>query len=144
VDAFLSTFTPPFQLATLEAVRLYEEALEEDGILLLNMVSSIDGDTGKFFRAQVATFKRVFPQVHVLPVSDPKRPELWQSLILVASKSQTPLSFSSEDPEFQRYLNHVWTGEIGADMPILTDDYAPVEQLLLDAVASLERRRSRY
>ena len=67
-----------------------------------------------------------------------------KALFSLASKSQTPLSFSSEDPEFQRYLNHAWTGEIGADMPILTDDYAPVEQLLLDAVASLERRRSRY
>jgi len=141
VDAFQSTFTPPFQLSTVEAVRLYANVLSEDGVLLLNMVSSIEGDTGKFFRAQLATYKKVFPQVHVLAVMDKENSHAWQSLLLVASKSDKNLSFTSENPEYQRYLNQIWNAQVTDDMPILTDDYVPVEHLLLDAVASLERER---
>lgn len=141
LDAFNSTFTPPFQLATVEAVRLYADALADDGVLLLNMVSSIEGDSGKFFRAQLETYKRVFPQVHVFPVYFKDDPSAWQSLILVAAKSGKELLFKSDDPEIQRYLDHRWTGPVPRGEVVLTDDFVPVEGLLLGAVAKLERGR---
>ncbi len=78
--------------------------------------------------------KLFFPQVYIFPVSYPNNDQKVQNIILVASKSNTPLSFESQDPELNKYLKHLWRGVITTDIPILTDDYAPVDYYLGKAI----------
>jgi hypothetical protein len=47
--------------------------------------------------------------------------------MLVASKSAKTFDFKTENKELSGLLSHLWTGDIETDMPILTDDFAPVE-----------------
>ena len=58
-------------MTTVEAIRSASNLLTENGVLMTNIYSAIQGDKGKFFRAAYATIKSVFPQVYVFPCPVP-------------------------------------------------------------------------
>lgn len=126
-DAFNSHYSLPYQLTTKEAVQKYFEALNNDGIVIQNVISSMEGKRGRFLRAEYFTYKSVFPQVYLFPVRDPKNGGELQNVILVALKSEKGPTFDDVDPIIDGYLQHLWKKEIETDMPVLTDDYAPVD-----------------
>lgn len=127
VDAFNSGSSVPFHLTTVETMRHMYDALEDDGVILANTISAITGDRGMFLRAQVATLKEVFPQVLIFPIQKSADPAALQNVLLVALKSPDAPPLTSDVPELQDMLAHLWIGELADDMPVLTDDYAPIE-----------------
>jgi len=130
LDAF-NSYSVPYQLTTREAVNRIYESLEKDGVVIVNIISSIGGKKGKFLRAEYLTFKEQFPQVYLFPVQ--KRSDTTeQNIMLVALKSGEKPRFSSSDPAINEMLSHLWRGEIIYDAPILIDDYAPVEQYVAE------------
>lgn len=131
IDAYGASLSIPYQLTTREAVLMISKGLSEDGIVMANIVSAIEGEKGQFLRAEYRTFRSVFPQVYILPVGFPDEPEKVQNLILLAFKSLEPPIFISKELEFSGYLAHLWSKKIDEDLPILTDDFAPVDQYLL-------------
>ena len=134
IDVFKSSASPPFQMTTEEALRSASNLLNENGVLMTNIYSAIQGDKGKFFRAAYATIKSVFPQVYVFPVQYPLYGEESQNIIIVALKSDTPPVFESPDPEMNGYLSHIWKYKIDCDLPVLTDEFAPVEHYLIEVI----------
>lgn len=126
-DAFSSQHSIPYQLTTKEAAQRKHDVLNDGGVVLLNIISSIEGDGGKFLRAEYLTFKSVFSQVYLFPVRKPTSGKEVQNIILVALKSNTPQIFNSVDSELNTYLDHLWKMKIQEDVPILTDDFAPVD-----------------
>jgi len=127
VDAFTSHLSIPYQLTTQEAIQKMYQVLVDDGIVLINIISAIEGEKGQFLRAEYATYKTVFPQVYLIPVKDSNNGLRVQNIILVGLKSDIKPSFTSDDKELNSYLQNLWTNNIELDMPILTDDYAPVD-----------------
>ena len=125
-DAY-SSKTPPFQLFTREAVQRMYDVLNDNGLVILNVGSSIEGNTGKLLRAEYATYKTIFPQVYVFPIRYKDDGSKVQNIMLVAIKSRNVPSFTSNDQDLNSYLQHIWLKEIDADVQIFTDDYAPVE-----------------
>ena len=51
-------------------------------------------------------------------------------IMLVAMKSDEPPALDSEDAELTHYLANLWVGVLDKDVLILTDDFAPVDQLV--------------
>lgn len=139
-DAFRSLYSIPHQLTTVEAVRRMHAALNEGGVVLVNVISSIEGPAGQFLRAEVATFKNVFPQVYVFAITEPQNGAKVQNLMLVAVKSDKVPQFFSRDRETNRRLERLWLDEIPRDVPVLTDEFAPVERYILPALAQRERQ----
>lgn len=133
-DAFNSYYSIPYQLATVEATQKIYNALNDEGLVILNIISAIDGPKGEFLRAQYQTYKSVFPQVYVLPVLKTDDGSQFQNLMLIALKSDKSAVFESSNDEWNGYLRHVWKKEIAKDMPILTDDYAPVDNYIQNAI----------
>jgi len=131
-DAFGASFSIPFQLTTVEAVSKMYRLLSVDGVLLINMVSSVEGKTAKFLKAEYWTLRQFFPQVFVFPVKDNNDGENVQNILLVALKSTDAVSWQSSDEEITNYLSHLWTGKIESGVPVLTDDWAPVDQYIAD------------
>jgi spermidine synthase len=129
-DVFQSIFSVPFHLTTRETAERVYGLLPDNGVVILNTISSIEGSGGKFLRALFLTYRAVFPQVYLLPVDDPADGRRVQNVMLVALKTRTPPPWHSDDPELERYLAHRWTREVPADVPPLTDDHAPVEYYL--------------
>lgn len=136
-DAFQS-FSVPFQLTTVEAMGRIHEALTDDGVLLLNVISSAEGRTGRYLRSQLATIKRHFPQVYVLAVADPEDGAAVQNFMIVALKSKSRPKLYSRDPQLDHYLHRVWIRPIG-DAPVLTDDHAPVDHYFIDLISKLRQ-----
>jgi len=131
LDAFKS-IEIPHHLTTKETVEKIYQALNDNGVVLSNLISAIEGNKGKFLRAEYATYKSVFPQTFILPVQDAKQSLRDQNIILVALKSKVTPAWTSANFEFNEYLSHLWREPIPADLPILTDDYSPVEQYIAE------------
>lgn len=129
-DAFSSQHSLPYQLTTQETVQRKYDLLNQNGVVVLNIISSVGGKKGEFLRAEYATYKSIFPQVHLFPVRDNTDPNHVQNIILVAIKSDQKATFEDADPILNQYLQQHWTQEIPQDMPILNDDFAPVEHMI--------------
>lgn len=126
-DAFNSASAIPFQLTTKEAVAKKYNALKDGGIVMVNILSAIEGEKGKFARAEYATYKEIFPQVFLFTVPDIKKVNKTPNIMLVALKSEKIFKWESPDKEIENFLSQVWKKQIIEDMPVLTDDFAPVE-----------------
>ena len=122
IDAFASSI--PFHLTTKEFAGRVFDRLNEGGVVAMNIIASVEGDTGKFLRAEYATYKLLYDYVYIFPVQEPKNGGKIQNIILVAVKSDV------ESNWFGGYSNNLWTSEIESDVPVLTDDFAPVDQYL--------------
>lgn len=126
-DAFSSYYSLPYQLTTKEAIQKKFDILNDNGVIIINIISSIKEEKGQFLRAEYATYKNIFPQVYLFPVTNPNDGDKVQNIMLVALKSKKDPIFNNTDPKLNEYLQHLWKGEVDMDMPILTDDYAPVD-----------------
>lgn len=126
-DAFSSQHSLPYQLTTKEAVQKKYNILNDDGMVILNIISAIEGEKGKFLRAEYATYKSLFPQVYLFPVAYLGNSNMVQNIILVALKSEKDQTFNDSDPKLNEYLQHLWKKTVDADVPILTDNFAPVD-----------------
>lgn len=133
MDAFTSHLSIPHQLTTLEAVEELYDSLEDEGVLITNIASALSGEKSKFLRAQLATYKEIFPQVYVFVVDKASRSSV-QNLILIALKSEKEPELRSDDQEYDKLLRSLWTGNIKQDLPLLTDEYAPVDHYVKDFI----------
>ncbi len=133
-DAFHSYFDVPFQLTTVEAVQKIASHLTDTGVYIVNINSALGGERSKFLLAETATLEKVFPQVYRLPVTSTTDQDLLQNIMLVALKSSAVPDWSSATGTVAAMLGHLQTKPLAKTMPILTDDYAPIENYILPLV----------
>jgi spermidine synthase len=126
IDAFGSVYSVPFQLTTLEAVRKIRDVLADDGVVILNMISAIEGEGSLFLQAEYKTFQAVFPNVYLFKVRAERDDKTPQNLILVASKSGK-IPSETNDEEIAALFQNAYEKPLQLTVPILTDDLAPVE-----------------
>ena len=139
IDAF-SAYNVPYHLVTLEAINKMSNSLNDNGIIVANVISSITGGKGKALRAIYKTFKQVFPQVYLFPVRLPDQGSIVQNVMLLAIKSQRS-QLSSEDPYINGMLKHVWKKDIEDDVAVLTDDHSPVDQYMFFVYKDIKMRQ---
>ncbi len=126
IDAFGSLYSIPFQLTTREAVRQIDKGLAGDGVVIMNLISAIEGDGSLFLQAEYKTYAEIFPHVSVFKVNAEKPGDVSQNLILVASKS-AKFSLESSDEEISALFKNLYNKPLEITVPALTDDLAPVE-----------------
>ncbi len=129
-DAF-DDYSVPYHLTTLEFSQLVDTVLTEDGIYLANIIDA--GPSGDFFRAFVATQQEVFEHVVVIPSTSGWR-ESARSTFVVASSHQ-PID-TARLPEGYDVLGEEELAEYMGAAPyvLLTDDYVPVDNLMVPVV----------
>jgi spermidine synthase len=132
-DAFNSHYAIPFHLTTVEAVRCIKDAMTPEGVVLINLLSALQGDRGRFFRALYATCSSIFPNVMAFAVDDPQDPSGWQNIIIAAFVSSAEPPVLSPDRDTVFMLANRITAPIAMDTPLLTDDYAPVDRYVWSA-----------
>jgi spermidine synthase len=139
-DAYNGAFSVPWHLASREALIAMRDALRDDGVLIVNVASDLEGVKSAFFRAFWRTFDGLFPQTAIFATGkdSPGEP---QNIILLALKSKRP-SFEEELKTFEpfRYRRAVAT----ADVPMLTDEYAPTDSLIEPLVLAYYPRMQAY
>jgi len=132
-DAYRSHHSIPYQLTTVETVQRMYDILNNNGVALVNIISAVEGGKGKFLRAEYKTFKAVFPQVYIFYVSTPNAQQS-QNLMLIALKSEDEPKFTNNDKQLNIFLQNLWTKDIQNDVPILTDNYAPVDNYIMESL----------
>jgi spermidine synthase len=126
VDAFNSHLSIPYQLTTKEAVQEIYNSLNDGGTVIINIISAFQGDKSKFLRAELATYKSIFPQVYLFRVDNSDAYRV-QNVMLVAVKSPAAVNFYSDNAELYSLAQMIYDAPVGDDLPVLTDDYAPVD-----------------
>jgi spermidine synthase len=149
LDAFSKSYVP-FHLMTVEFYKLLSDKLSNGGVVISNHIGSPSNAqaTSDLYRANLKTFLQVFPKVFVFLTDHSKS---LQNIILASVKGgqideydisdkfeianlQESTSKVIEEIDYQDYVleNNLIDKN---DVPIITDQYAPVEKLL-DPISS--------
>jgi spermidine synthase len=131
-DAF-GHLVVPWHLATREMAEQIRDVLRPDGMYAQNV---IDYPPARFVRAEVATVAAVFPHVALVAPPDALAGRTGANFVIVASKA--PLSVGPLRARLEQTVDGPVTVLVGAALDefadgarVLTDDYAPVDQLLV-------------
>jgi spermidine synthase len=129
-DAF-GGLSVPWQLTTVEALEAVDAALTDDGVYVVNL---IDHPPLDFVRAELATLRAVFPHVLLLARAPVLAGEDGGNVVAVASQRPLPVeAITAALPERDLAWQVAGGAELDAfvgDARVLTDDAAPVDQLL--------------
>ncbi len=145
LDAFSKSYVP-FHLMTVEFYKLLYDKLTSDGVIISNHIGSSNDkrDTSGLYRANLKTMLEVFPKVYVFPTEHST--DSIQNIILASIKSgdtvwndltekegmaqiQKETTTAMDEVNYENYILN--TSEINInDVPILRDQFAPVENLL--------------
>ncbi len=132
LDAF-SASSIPFQLITKESANKMARSLRKDGVVVANIISPTIDTKRNIMNSTFATFKTEFPNVEMFPVRAVPATTR-QNILLIASKQ--PIDFNrlteadQSNAELQRMLR-AHLAVVNNRRYILTDDFAPVEQMVL-------------
>jgi spermidine synthase len=145
IDAFFADAIPA-HLVTQEFLRLVRTRLTPGGVVVTNAIGAISGTGSRLFRSIYKTYRTAFPSVLVHPAILPgdRGDDQYRNLILVATDKATPgrqqladrwsdvRSRAPSVPDLRKPILDRHDAEIPtADVPVLTDDYAPTDALLL-------------
>ena len=143
LDAYF-TDSMPFHLATKQFFELTRKKLAPGGIVVANLISAVTGPSGKIARSFVRTQKQVFPQTYVFASRRPDNVSLdtIQNVIVIATqdkqrvdikdivKRATALDKGLFPDPLQDLAVAYYDRPLPEDAPILTDDFAPTDNLL--------------
>jgi spermidine synthase len=134
-DAF-NDYSVPYHLTTREFNERVKMWLADDGLYMVNL---IDGPRRDFLRAYVNTLKQTFPHVYVVPAIGGWRESPRVTFVILAGRQPLDLArFSSIDggdgdkAVARMALTDLELNDILSEgrLVMLTDDYAPVDQML--------------
>lgn len=125
VDAFKGMYAP-YELTTLEAAQRMYDILNENGLVITNVISSLEGKDAKFMKHEYATYKEVFDDVKVFTVNyhGDEHKEKEQNIILLGIKGKLDINHSVED-EYTKLLDTEVFG-YESDYDIVTDNLAQI------------------
>ena len=123
IDAFKG-LNAPFELTTYEAMQKAYNSLNNNGIVITNIISSLEGDKTDFIEYEYSTYKAVFDDVKVFKVNPDRPNDEEQNLILVGIKGSQNINTEKEKEYSGRLYNEI--KDFSSDKPIVTDDYAPI------------------
>jgi spermidine synthase len=128
----------PFHLVTREFLQELKTKLTPTGIVVSNVIGHVRGADSKLFRSILKTFETEFPQTYVFPLEEVS------NIIVIATPGKDRFGKQElirharrleEEGKVQfpleRYAHTYVLEKIPLDdVPVLTDDYAPVDGLL--------------
>lgn len=142
-DAFNSFISVPWHLVTSEFTELAEKRLNDDGVYAVNFISALKGESSAFFNSMAKTFSDIFPNYYVFALG--RDLSSVQNIVLVGVKGDAPrktipqikkeLSGSPDTSAFADLLVDMNNFDLSGAI-VLSDDFAPVEHLMLTAIRS--------
>lgn len=143
----------PYHLVTKEFFEIARDRLTDNGVVVYNVIGTLQGWRADILGSVYKTLKAVFPQVYLFPATDS-----W-NIVIVASRNPLPVTQPhavqrAEElvaerrvtmPTFKAraaaFLSKVPPTSLRAQ--VLTDDYAPIDGLLARAPTAADRRSNR-
>lgn len=143
LDVF-NDYSVPYQLTTIEAIRIVNDALTPGGAFLMNMIDTYQD--GRFLGTMLATLAATFPEVYAFSEGRPApdQPSVRNTFILVGSKKSfdpAPVIQSYDPAIGLSLLDEAAMQDLmqRSGHRVLTDDWAPIENFLAPVVRSASR-----
>ena len=140
LDAYATDYVP-FHLLTQEYFQILKEHLTPNGVVISNLIGSLEGDTSNLPGSVYKTMKDSFPTVYVFTTND-NNPHNVQNLIFVSTQEETQLN-KKEIKELSirnnadnlladtQYLKNYHVPGMRTNLvPILTDNFSPVDTMI--------------
>ena len=140
-DAF-NHYSPPFHLTTVEYVRKLRAVMSDDSVFLANTIDIFR--SGRFLGAMINTVEEVFPYVYTFCTSPggPSDEDDRDTFVVAGSTRLLPV----QDLDYLAYSAALLSARDTALLRrrsgglVLTDDYAPVDNLLTPVIRLVERQ----
>lgn len=130
LDVFSSNAIIPFHLTTDEFFTSLSKVMSEDGTLLFNVVSAVDGGNSRLFQSIMTTLKNSFPNLYVFPIEKLTEGLPVQNIIIVAEKQKHRQEVElTGNQKMDKLLRSHNPDGFGTGF-ILTDDFAPVQYMV--------------
>ena len=139
LDAYASNYVP-YHLMTQEFFQTVEKRLEPDGVVVSNVIGSIEGNNSQLVRAMYKTMKETFPVSYIFPtearttnvqnimIVSSNQPYEFDRLTLLEMAKNSPADYLVDELSKQA---HFYQGIVDtSDVPFLTDQYNPSESLI--------------
>ncbi len=132
VDLFNTHYSIPFHVGTQEAVTALRRAVSEDGAVMLNIISAVDGPRASILRALNHALQASFAEVRYFSVRGLPGEETQNLMALAFPRPRPDLAQSLDpanpDPRLQSFVSRLLPPLGPDDVPALTDELAPVER----------------
>ena len=122
IDAFKG-LNAPFELTTYEAMQKVKNALNDNGMVITNIISSLEGRDEDFIKYEYATYKAVFDEVKLFKVRDTNEEEK-QNLILIGFKNGKNID-NEKYEQYKKLLDKEKTN-FSSDKEVVTDHFSPI------------------
>ena len=158
LDAYTAGGRIPFHLTTREFLTEVRDHLRPGGVVLMNVISAVEGRQSALFRAEYRTFRAVFGTEHVyvfpkisyaggpnagtstnvmlIATGPDHRTRLRRDEVVKRARdgiARNELKIASLVEYAGKMLSKEQLAEIPQhDVPVLTDDYAPVDFMVVD------------
>jgi spermidine synthase len=159
LDAYTAGGRIPFHLTTREFLEAVKARVAPDGVVLMNVISAVQGPASELFRAEYKVFSIVFgrDRVYVFPkvttdLADWDRNEPTNIMIVATTRQEARLSKAELLRRAERLaeagrlhrgaalVKHIravrsrkWLEAVPLDdVPLLTDDFAPVDLMAVE------------
>ena len=139
LDAYASTYVP-YHLMTHEFYQTLEKRLEPDGVIVSNMLGSIEGSRSQIVKAVYKTMKETFPVAYVFPTES--KPTNFQNIMIISSNQPYEFDrlslFEIAKSNPSNYLvdelsveAHFYQKSVDiSNSPIITDQRNPLEVMI--------------
>ena len=135
MDVFTSAIVIPFQMTTVETAARLRELLNPDGVLIVNIISSVYGPKSGVFHGIYKAFSTAFTTKMIFPVNAPEKKYAYalQNIILVMMGDTASSISPTPDARYAKLLANQWLEPFTPDpsVPAFTDSFAPVERYAL-------------
>jgi predicted membrane-bound spermidine synthase len=121
IDAYHGVRYIPPHLTTAEFFRLCRQHLTSNGIVIMNVISSVSGPSAELFRDFGATVRDVFPSAYFIALQ-PAHPQSIQNVVLVCFNGDPPLGVEAEMADLASYIPR--------DEKPIVDEKNPIEAVL--------------
>ena len=122
IDAFKG-INVPFELTTYEALVNARERLNDNGLVITNIISALEGEDADFMKYEYATYKAIFDDVKIFKVKNIFN-DIKQNLILVGIKGEPQID-ETVYLQYKEYLD-MEILEFQSNSIIVTDNFAPI------------------
>ena len=131
-DVFGSAYNIPFHLATVECMQNIQKILSKDGVFIVNVISSLEGEQSGVFHGIYSSIAEVFPKVLIFPASLPDDPTQPQNIMIVAfNDANQEVNDTTTDRYASSLLSHEWKKPFTPTVKAFTDSFAPIEKYIL-------------
>lgn len=122
VDVYNNRLCIPFHIITNEAFKEMKMLLNKDGIIVINIVSTMDGKNSRVLKSIYKTLSNNFKYVKILKVQNIK-PDSFQNILILASDKITLY----KNRYYDEFKNVIYDNEIDTSSVVsITDDYSPL------------------